>query len=813
MEEKKQKKGAVVDTQEVLADTDLKKIFDQEDKEAEVASESGDKQLVFLPVASLKEGSIFPGMSTRMLFSRRGSIASLTAAKLSENMVLILSQKDSNLDNPKGSDLHQIGVIIEVNKVERTEKGLMVNFQAVKRARVVHWVRQELMLLARVKVLEDKVDLSDDELNLLGKHLLDRLQKLLDFGVHNVGEGFLEFLQKIPVAEAVDHVANVVSAKAEKKQEILETLSLSKRLKMVLEALETELQVLKIEKAVISKTNEKLEKNMKESILRERLQMIQKELGETDDETEVADEYNKQLETLQTTAENKEKIAKELRRFRQTHSMSPENGYLRTWLETVFELPWGKYDNGKLEIRAAGQILDDSHYGLNEVKDRILEYIAVLQMREKRKKVAKVPTILCFVGPPGVGKTSIGKSIAQALGRKFTKISLGGVNDEAEIRGHRRTYVGAMEGRIIAGLKQAGTSNPVFMLDEIDKLSGQHRGDPSAALLEVLDPAQNQNFEDNYLDMPYDLSQVTFIATANTLNIPQPLLDRMEVIRYSGYTSVEKREIARRYLLPRAIGESGLRVKDVQISLPILTYVIEKYTKEAGVRELKRQLEKLMRKAAKEILLEGEKRVKLDKAKVEEYLGVSKYDVSLRNKKSEVGVATGLAWTSVGGEVLFVVVVLTPGKGGLRLTGKLGEVMKESAQAALTFVRANAKKLGLKDKFLHEIDIHIHVPEGAVPKDGPSAGVTMTTALVSALTKKAVRKDIAMTGEVNLRGQVLRIGGLKEKAIAAHRAGCKVVLIPADNVGDVAELPELIKKEIEFVPCQTVWTNLERALK
>lgn len=770
-------------------------------------------ELLLLPVAPLKEGTVFPGLQTKMLFSRPISIAALKMAMKAKSLVFVVTQKDNRIEEPKTKDLFEMGVMIRVKHFEQTNEGIMVDFQAINRAKAIRWVRQEETMVAQVKLLADYDNLPEEELKVMSNHLIEEFLRLIKLGTVANGEDFLRFLRQVSPGEVADHIANVLTATPEKKQKILETLLVSKRLQLVLEQLETELQIVQIEKAVITKTNEKFEKSMKESILRERLQMIQKELGEADDEVEVADEYNKQLEKLKTSAENKKKINKELKRYRQTHSMSPESGYLRSWLDTVFELPWGKYSLDQLEIKKASKILNESHYALQEVKDRILEYIAVLQLRQRQNKQVKAPTILCFVGPPGVGKTSIGKSIAKALGRKFTKISLGGVHDEAEIRGHRRTYVGAMAGRIIEGLKQAGTSNPVFMLDEIDKMASDYKGDPSSALLEVLDPAQNNNFEDHYLDMPYDLSKVIFIATANTLDIPAPLLDRMEVIRYSGYTTAEKEIIAERYLLPKAIEESGLQKNQISLDRKILTKIIENYTKEAGVRELDRQLDKVMRKVAKEILTKDLTTVEVDEKKLEKYLGAAKYDVSLQNQKNEVGVATGLAWTSVGGEVLFVEVALAPGKGLVKLTGKLGEVMKESAQAAHTFIRANANILKIEQKKLEKNDIHIHVPEGAVPKDGPSAGVTMVTALASALTGRPVKKEVAMTGEINLRGQVLRIGGLKEKVIAAHRAGCTTILIPWENERDLAEIPTDIRKTIKFIPTRSVLENIKLALE
>lgn len=776
-------------------------------------SKKQDDRILVLPVAPLKEGTIFPGLETKMLFSRPLSQAALRACAKTKNLVFVTTQKDGKIDVPTTGQLFRVGVIIEIKSTEVVPEGIMATFRAVNRGRVLSWLKRREIMIAQVDMLPDIEDLPKEQLRVMSNHLLEAFLRLVHLGSVSNSEEFVKFLRQVPPSEVADHIANVLTASLERKQKILETLNIGERLRLVLEQLETEIQIIQMEKQVIAKTNAKFEKNMKESILRERLQMIQKELGDTDDEEEVADEYNKQLEKLKTNDDNKKKINKELKRFRQTPTMSPESGYLRTWLDTVFELPWGKLSHDQLNLKEAAKILDQSHYGLDEVKDRILEYIAVLHLREKQKRAKKTPTILCFVGPPGVGKTSIGKSIAQALGRQFTKISLGGVHDEAEIRGHRRTYVGAMAGRIITGLKQAGTANPVFMLDEIDKMARDYKGDPSAALLEVLDPAQNQTFEDHYLDMPFDLSQVIFIATANTLDIPSPLLDRMEIIRYSGYTTAEKQVIAKRYLLPNAIEENGLQKKQVKISERILTKIIETYTREAGVRELDRQLNKIMRKIAKEILEKQLDSVNVDLAKLHQYLGPEKFNVSLRNQKSEIGVATGLAWTSVGGEVLFVEGALTPGKGEIKLTGQLGEVMKESAQAAYTFIRSHVQQLGIEQKLIEKSDLHIHVPEGAVPKDGPSAGVTMVTAIVSALTKRPVRKDVAMTGEVNLRGQALRIGGLKEKALAAHRAGCKTVLIPAENERDLVDIPEKIRQEIKFVPVKNVTENLAYALE
>lgn len=771
---------------------------------------------MLIPVAPLKEGVLFPGVETELLFTRTLSKEALKFANKSKGLLFITAQKKSQLDQPKPVDLRLVGTLAKVGKITRSGQDVRAHLSAIGRAEVCGWENddQKKLILAEVKTLTDQVDESEDQLEITKSHVLQSFAQLLNLsGKPQQNADFLNFLHNLSAGQVCDHIANILTASSESKQKILEAVKLSERLRLTLEQIELELRITEVEKDVITKTNEKFEKNMRENILRERLQTIQKELGETADEEELADEYSQKLKKLSTTDDNRNQIEKELKRFRQMSPMNPESGYLRNWLDTVFELPWNKTSRDVLDLKQAEKVLNTSHYGLEEVKDRVLEYIAVLQLRANNKQSQKAPTILCFVGPPGVGKTSIGQAIARALGRKFAKISLGGVRDEAEIRGHRRTYVGAMAGRIIAGLKQAGTKNPVFMLDEIDKMAHDYNGDPSSALLEVLDPSQNQNFEDHYLDMPFDLSQVIFIATANTLDIPEPLLDRMEIIHYSGYTTMEKLVIGKRYLLPVSIKENGLKNSQIKIDDKILTMMIERYTKEAGVRELGRQLDKIMRKTARELLTnKNKKSIKIDQKKLIEYLGAPKYDVTLQNLQDEVGVATGLAWTSVGGDVLFIEVATAPGKGELKLTGKLGDVMKESAQAALTFVRSHAQELNIDCKKLAATDIHLHVPEGAVPKDGPSAGVTIVTALVSALTGRSVKREVAMTGEVTLRGRVLRIGGLKEKAIAAARAGCTTVCIPWENERDLREIPAEIKKQLQFIPVKSVTENLKIAL-
>jgi ATP-dependent Lon protease len=596
-----------------------------------------------------------------------------------------------------------------------------------------------------------------------------------------------------------------------------------KRISKIIFYLSKEINVLEIEKDVSKKTQAKFDKHMRESILRERMQTIQKELGELDDEEEIISEYEGKLKKAKLPLETATRVKKEIKKLEQMSPNNPEGSYIRNWLDLILELPFGKFKNKAIDIKKAAEVLDKDHYGLDDVKDRVLEYMSVLQLKQKQKASLipgktkpsqNIPTILCFVGPPGVGKTSIGHSIADALGRDFTKISLGGVRDEAEIRGHRRTYVGAMPGRIIKAISNAKTVNPVFMLDEIDKLGNDFRGDPSSALLEVLDPEQNHAFEDHYLDIPFDLSNVLFIATANTLEtIPDALLDRLEIIPYYGYTAQEKFQIAKRYLLAKAITANALKKNEVEINNEILQKIIKNYVKEAGVRDLERQINKIMRKVVRELLETKQKKVLIDQKKLKKYLGPEVFDESLTEEKSQVGLATGLAWTSVGGDVLFIEVALSPGKGQIRLTGKLGDVMKESAQAALTYVSSHHKELGINIDLINKSNVHIHVPEGAVPKDGPSAGVTITTALVSAFTKKPVRRDVAMTGEVTLRGRVLRIGGLKEKAIAAYNAGSKIIIIPKENERDLEKILPLVKDKVTFKPVSDVSEVIKIALE
>lgn len=774
-----------------------------------------------LPIIPIKEGVLYPSTESVLTFGRRLSQNSVRKALKGNKLVVLVTQRKAQVENPKISDLYTIGTLAILEKALDTNIQLNVLARGIERVGIIKYVKQN-PFYGQVKILKE-VSHKDSESEALAKHLQQEFHNSIQMGRSVEFLSFMKLMSGASQGELTDQIASTLSSSTDEKQEILETLDIKERMKLVAALLSHEIEILKIEKDVVNKTQSKMSKSMRENVLRERLRTIQKELGETDDEAEIADEYSKKLKKIKCNAEIKKKVAKEIRKVKQMSPYNPEAGYIRSWLDTFFEMPWGKLSKGNYDLKKAEKILEKNHYGLPKVKERILEFIAVLQMKQKKKDKLKgknkekadqtIPTILCFVGPPGVGKTSIGRSVAQSLGRKFTKISLGGIRDEAEIRGHRRTYVGAMPGRIVDGIKKAGTMNPVFMLDEVDKLASDYKGDPSAALLEALDPEQNHGFEDHYLDLPFDLSQVLFITTANTLDtIPLVLRDRLEIITYSGYTSEEKFHIAHDHLLEKVMLSNGLTNNEIKVEDSAFEKIITRYTREAGVRDLERNLSKVLRKTTREILEKKSKKVIINDKKIRELLGPEKFDETLTEKNNEVGLSTGLAWTSVGGDMLFIEVALTPGKGLVKLTGKLGDVMKESAQTALTYVKANSKKLGISDAKLAKHNVHIHVPEGAVPKDGPSAGVTITTAIVSAFTKKPVNKEVAMTGEVTLRGRVLRIGGLKEKSIAAHRAGSKIIIIPQDNERDLEEIPASVKKVVKFIPVDHVDQVLEIAL-
>jgi len=773
-------------------------------------------QLV-LPVVPIREGVLFPSTESVLTFGRKISLNAIKDAENTKNLVILLTQKSPQVDLPQPADLYRIGTLATIERTLDTDGRVNALVKGLGRVEVSEFISTKPTIKARAVKLTDFVE-RDDEMKALASHLQRIFRKSIHMGKPVEFLNFMKLMSGVTEGELADQIASTLNIDTDKKQQILEITEVKARIKKIIEHLTREMKVLEIEKDVVHKTQKKFDKSMREGVLRERLRTIQKELGELEDEEEVAQSYEEQLKKLKLNKDVKKKVAKEIKRLRSMSPNNPESGYIRSWLDTIFDIPWNTHSKNNITLKQAEKTLNKSHYGLEEVKDRILEYLAVLQLKQKstKDKTAHVPTILCFVGPPGVGKTSIGRSIADALGRKFTKASLGGIRDEAEIRGHRRTYVGALPGRIVSGIIQAKSMDPVFMLDEVDKIGQDFRGDPSAALLEALDPEQNREFEDHYLDMPLDLSKVIFITTANTLDtIPPALRDRLEIIRYSGYTEEEKFYIAKKHLWKKQLEANGLNKKQVKINDSTLHYAIKRYTREAGVRELERTLGKTLRKVARKIAekeLKTVKQINLNKNQLKNHLGPEKYDVTLTEAEDRVGLATGLAWTSVGGDVLFIEVALTPGKGKVVLTGKLGDVMKESAQAALTYVKANLGKLGINKNIFEKTDVHVHVPEGATPKEGPSAGITMATAMVSAFTNQPIKKDIAMTGEVTLRGRVLGIGGLKEKSIAAHRAGSKTVIIPQQNKRNLVDVPDQVKKDITFKPVKTMDEVIKLAL-
>ncbi|MBD3250394.1 MAG: endopeptidase La [Candidatus Pacebacteria bacterium] len=809
---------------------------------------------ISLPVVAIRQGILFPNTESVMSFGRDKSVKAIKDAADKQKLVVLVAQKDPETEDPKPKDLYQVGTLAMIERTLKTDDTLSALVRGLNRVEIINYLQFDPYIKANVDKLPEVFD-QDQEADALASHLKKTFQQVVQMGKPVEFLSFIKLMSGVDNSEMTDQIASTLNVKTKRKQELLETVNVKRRMKKVISSLTHEMKVLEIEKDVVSKTQQKFNKTMRDNILRERLKTIKKELGEIDEHEEIAQTHREKLEELNVSQDKKEKIEREINRLEQMSPNNPEAGYIRTWLDTVFDLPWGQKTTTEINLEKAEKVLNQSHYGLEDVKDRVLEYIAVMQLKQRKedqlgqatkktqdqekksskKKKEKVkaksikqnsdqpdtsqtqsPTILCFVGPPGVGKTSIGKAIAQALNRKFTKISLGGIRDEAEIRGHRRTYVGAMPGRIIKGIQQAGSTNPVFILDEIDKVGNDFRGDPSAALLEALDPEQNESFEDHYLDMEFDLSDVIFITTANTLDtIPPALRDRLEIIRYPGYTYNEKFEIAKRHLLDKVLQANGLDDDQANFTDGALEKVIRRYTKEAGVRELERKLGKISRKAAKQIVEKEEldKEIKITKRKVKKYLGPEEYDPTIAEEEDQVGVATGLAWTSTGGDILFIEVALTPGKGKIKLTGKLGDVMKESAQAAVTFVKSQAKELKIDKKRFEETDIHIHVPEGAVPKDGPSAGITIATAIASAFTDRPVEKEVAMTGEITLRGRVLRIGGLKEKAIAGHLAGISSIIIPAENKRNLVDIPDSVKDDIKFKPVKMATEALELALK
>jgi len=760
------------------------------------------------PLVPLRDIVVFPGAFFPLSLGRQSSLAALEEARKENQPLVFITQLDSHLNNPKISDLYSIGTLSRVKQVFQEGKEARILIEGVKRVRILGYAQMKPFIIVRVEEIEEKEERSD-KIEALKNNVLNQFKKCVTLGKSISMDALINILSLDNPHHIADLIASNLSLKTNQKQEILESFQTEDKLRKLQLILAHELSILELGKELESKTQQELSKMQKEMVLREQLKTIQKELGIDDEQGEV-EEFRRKIKIAKMPSETEEKIMKELNRFAKLSQYNPEASYLRTYLEWIADLPWNKKSKEEVDLKKAEKILNADHYGLSTVKERIIEYLAV------NKLVGKIKgPILCFIGPSGTGKTSIGRSIARALSRKFVKVSLGGIRDEAEIRGHRRTYVGALPGRIIQGINNAKTRNPVFMLDEIDKIGVDFRGDTSAALLEALDPEQNKDFSDHYLEVPFDLSDVFFITTGNVFDtIPPALLDRMEIIRFTGYTEEEKLKIARIHLLPKLFKNHGLDRQRVSLTEDVIRKIIRNYTHEAGVRELERELASILRKVAKKVVDGKKGKINLEEKDVHEYLGPEKYIPWAKESKNEIGVATGLAWTQSGGEILAIESTAMPGKGKLILTGQLGEVMKESAQAALSYIRSQARKLAIADKFFSNHDFHIHIPEGAVPKDGPSAGVALATSLISTITKKPVSKDVGMTGEITLRGKVLEIGGVKEKVLAAHRAGLKKIILPENNKKNLLkDVPDEIRKDMKFVYVKSLDGVLKEALQ
>ncbi len=766
-----------------------------------------------MPVGPLRDTVIFPGNSVPIISGRPKSKAALDISWNSDKLIVFVTQKNSRIEDPTDKDLYKVGTVCLIRRVVKNPDGeYTLQAEGLSRVFLKNFTKIDPYLEAEIEEIPELYEKSE-QTEALVRTVRDQVKRFLELG----GNPFFDpsnfanwsiFTYSDDPNQMVNSITQSVDFKTIDKQQILEMISAQERLQRLSELLAKEIRILEISQKISSQTNERVSRITKEAILKEQMKSIEEELGGVDSEHQEIHEFELKIKKSGMPKEVLERAKKELRRLAKMSSYNPEAGYIRNYLEWLTDLPWKVGKKPKIDLSAAEVILDEDHYGLKKVKERIIEYLAVHKLSGKMRG-----PILCFVGPPGVGKTSIGKSIARALNRKFIKVSLGGIRDEAEIRGHRRTYVGSMPGRIIQGIKQANTVNPVFMLDEIDKIGADYRGDPSAALLEALDPEQNFGFSDHYLEVPFDLSNVMFITTANILDtIPAALRDRLEVIRYAGYTEDEKFHIAKKFLIPKQIENHGLKITQIEFEDEAIRAIIRGYTREAGVRSLERESSAVIRKVARKVAEGSVKEFKIKVADIHGFLGPIKFLPVLAEKEDEIGMVTGLSVTEAGGEVLFIEVTLMPGKGGLLLTGQLGDVMKESGQAAMSYVRSHWLSLGLPEKFFQKVDVHVHVPEGAIPKDGPSAGIALTTAIVSAFTKIPVHKDIAMTGEVTLRGRVLEIGGFKEKVLASHRAGVKVVIAPADNEKDMEDIPDFVQKDLKFHFVKSVDEVLKIAL-
>ena len=762
-----------------------------------------------LPLLPIRDIVIYPYMMLPLFVGRDVSIRAVEEALSRDRLIFLVAQKNSAEDNPTPNDIYHVGTVASIMRMLKLADGrVKILVQGLSKGEIESYLHERPFFEVKIrKVLEAALQEASIEVEALMRNVKEKIEQILN--LKNLPPEIVMVTDNISDPGVLaDLVASNLRLKIEESQAILEIFEPVARLKKVNELLSRELELSTVQARIQNQAKEEMSKTQRDYFLREQLKQIQQELGEGDERTEELNELKKQIEKAKMPLEVKREADKQLKRLEQMHPESSESSLVRTYLDWLVELPWSKRTKDNLNIQKAKEVLDEDHYNLEKIKERILEYLAVNKLRRKIKG-----PILCFVGPPGVGKTSLGKSIARALGRNFARISLGGIRDEAEIRGHRRTYVGALPGRIVQGVKQAGSNNPVFMLDEIDKVGADFRGDPSAALLEVLDPEQNHAFSDHYLNLPFDLSNVLFICTANLLDpVPAALADRMEVLQLSGYTNEEKLEIARKFLIPRQLEDNGISKGHLEISDDAVLRIIAQYTKEAGLRNLEREIASICRKVARKIA-EGKKDpTRVTRANLHLFLGPPKFLPEAEQEKHEVGVATGLAWTSAGGEVLYVEASLSKGRGNLTLTGQLGEVMKESAQAAVSYARSHAKKLGIEEDFYQKLDIHIHVPAGAIPKDGPSAGITMAAALISALTKRPVSRDVAMTGEITLRGRVLPVGGLKEKCLAAFRAGIMTIIVPDRNQKDLEEIPKPLRRKLRLIPVKNMSDVLKFAL-
>jgi len=777
----------------------------QEDKASEVIAEPTNA----IPVLPLRDVVVYPHMVIPLFVGRDKSIKALDTAMQEDKQILLVAQKSADVDDPDEGDMHEVGTLANILQLLKLPDGTVkVLVEGGERAKVLKFVQTEECFAAQISSIQDETQLDEREEEVLMRSAVSLFDQYVKLNKKVPPEVLTSLSSIDDPSRLADTLAAHMALKVEEKQEVLEMFGVRERLEHLMALMESENDILQMEKRIRGRVKQQMEKNQREYYLNEQMKAIQKELGDLDEVPNELEDMANRIDKAGMTKEAKDKAHAELNKLKLMSPMSAEATVVRNYIDTLINAPWKKRTKIRMDLGGAEDVLEADHYGLEKVKERILEYLAVQQRVRKLKG-----PILCLVGPPGVGKTSLGKSIARATNRKFVRMSLGGVRDEAEIRGHRRTYIGALPGKILQNLTKVGTRNPLFLLDEIDKMAMDFRGDPASALLEVLDPEQNNSFGDHYLEVDFDLSEVMFVATANTLNIPAPLLDRMEVIRLSGYTEDEKVNIAQRYLIAKQMENNGLKEKELHIREASIREVVRYYTREAGVRNLEREIAKICRKVVKEILLrKGDKRINITPTNLEKFLGVKRYRYGLADEHDQVGQVTGLAWTEVGGELLRIETALVPGKGACLYTGQLGDVMQESIQAARTVVRSRAVAFGIDEDFYKNLDAHVHVPDGATPKDGPSAGIGMCTSLVSALTNVPVRADVAMTGEITLRGEVLPIGGLKEKLLAAHRGGITTVIIPHENERDLVEIPKNIKKDLDIRPVRWIDEVLEVAL-